>query len=235
MARDLSSDQRTLIRSHRIRERILITFYMDEGTYRFCDDAEDMSDGTYTYIGASALAKATDIRSGSGFSAEGMTLTVDGTRLSQSGFTDPASFFRTILTYNLANRRVDFSLGLSYPDQQLIQLVLPIYAGKINYLRLVDQKIGFKPSASQDPLISNLEIYIDSLSMRYQWATGRVRTHQDQLLTDPTDMFFSFVQNNLKNEQTLYWGKDNPQKPITAANVIKNATYAVTVPYKFGK
>lgn len=214
MAKNLTGPQRTLLRAPELKARLLSTWYMDDGTYRYCDDPYDMVyfDGVsdITWIGASALASATDIRmSGTGFAAEPVTITIDGTRMSQIGFSDPAAFFQLILQLPLTNRRVDLAYGLSYPDSEKIGMIMPVYAGKINAPRLLDPRLNDLGSADSQPQ-TKLEITLDSLALRYQWATGRTRSHEDQLEIDSTDMFFSYVQNSLRKQATLYWGKATP-------------------------
>jgi hypothetical protein len=212
MARDFTAPQRALLRSADIKVRLLSTWWLDDATYRFCDDVEDLTDGTYTWIGASALFSATDIRSGANMAAEPVTLTVDGTRLHQSGFTDPAGLFREVVGYLKPNRRVDLAVGAMYPDQQQVQLVLENYAGKINNAKIVDPKVELNDltsSSAQRPM-PTLTVTLDSLALRYQWSTGRTRSHNDQLEIDPADMFYSFVSDSIRNEGILYWGKKAP-------------------------
>lgn len=210
MARNLTTAQRTMLRSGSIKARLLTTWYMDGGTYRYCDDVQDLTDGTNTWIGANAIASAADVKSGSGFSSEQLDIIIDGTRIYASG-ADPAAFFQAILDLPLVNRRVDFALGIAYPDDTVLGLVLPLYAGKISNVKLVDPQMTLEQLAAQGYQFppSKLIITLDSLSVRYQWVSGRTRDHQDQLAIDPTDMFFSFVQNNL-DQGTLYWGKATP-------------------------
>lgn len=220
MARTLNDDQRALLRAPNIKARLLTTWWMDDGTYRFTDDVNDIVFGSDTWIGASAIASAADIKSASaGWAAESVTLTIDGTRLGQSGFTDPAAFFREILTIPLANRRVDIDLGLAYEDSQVITLVCPLYAGKINNAKVTDPRMDFGPGSSSSRPASKLEIQLDSLAARYNWVVGRTRSHNDQLNIDPTDYFFSFVQENVLNEATLYWGKKAPDG-VAPANTV---------------
>lgn len=209
MARNFSDDQRALLRSDVIRARLLTTWYMDGGTFFYCDDTQDLVWNSNTFIGANALASATEIRSASaGWAAESVTITVDGTRLGEAGMTDPAIFFAAIFALDLSNRRVDIDLALMGEADENPVLVFPLYAGKINNAKLTDpaRQVTDIGTAQQ----SKLEIVLDSLAARYQWIVGRTRTHEDQLEIDPTDLFFSYVHDNMQNEQTLYWGKKAP-------------------------
>lgn len=208
MALNLTSDQRTLLRSGNIKVRLLTTWYMDGGTYRFCEDVDDITIGADTWIGAAAVASASEFKgSATGMAAEPVKLIIDGTRMLQMGFTDPAAFFRTILSEPLSNRLVDLELAVGYADSDAYILVVPLHAGKINSARLVDPST---PLDAEEPAQPNLEVVLDSLAMRYAWVTNRVRSHQDQLEIDPTDNFFSHTHNNVRNEQLLYWGKKRP-------------------------
>lgn len=217
MARNLTSDQRDLLRAPELAARILTTWWMDDGVHRFCDDVYDLTYSGDTWIGANAIASATEIRSStSGFAAESVTLTIDGTRLSQAGLDDPAAFFQSILELPLTNRRVDIELGLMPVDQVNPTLVLPLYAGKINYPRLVD---GSRDMMSGEPVGTKLEMVLDSLAARYQWVVGRTRSHADQQEIDPTDLFFQFVGDNIRAEQTLYWGKKGPEGIVSNAGI----------------
>jgi hypothetical protein len=135
---------------------------------------------------------------------------IDGTRMLQTGFTDPASFFRDLIAEPWTNRRIKFEYGYSYPDEALIQLKLPLHGGKVNYIKLIDPATPMGRKSGEPSPQSKLEIVIDSLAIRYQWATGRTRSHEDQLEIDPTDMFFSYVDDNIPLERNLYWGKEDP-------------------------
>lgn len=212
MALSLTSDQRALLESANVKARMLTTWYMDEGTYRFCDDISDLTiDGT-TWIGANALASCSDIRSAnSGMSAEPVTLIFDGTRMFAGGFEDPAAFFNAILEVELSNRRVDIELALGHAEAEAYILKLPLFSGKINNVKLVDKNYeGLDNPESAEQPQPNLEVVLDSLAARYSWSTMRLRTHEDQLEIDPTDKFFEFVHVNIRNEPVLYWGKKAP-------------------------
>ena len=207
--RTFTDPQKALLRSSNIKARILTDWYLDDGTHHFCDDVEDLTDGTTTWIGASCLGAVGDIKSSSPFAAEGMSLQVDGTRLNTIGFTDPGQLFRDILTLKLHQRRVDFWLGLSYPDEQNVTLKVPIYAGKINNAKVVYPKVDFTPEGIGSPSAGILTITFDSLAARYGRVTGRTRSHADQQDIDPTDKFFEFCVYS-DQDRTLFWGKSNP-------------------------
>ena len=201
--------------------RWLVTFTMDGPSYYyFCDDWQDLSDGTNTYIGASALASAANIVSSGPFAAESVQLIIDGVRLQQAGFTDPASFFRTILAQNLSQRRVDISMGFAAVGSTSISLNVPVYAGKINFARIEEDQVDVvqagDSSGVQSP--SKLIIQLDSLAMRYQWVNNRVRSHQDQLEIDSTDYFYQFVSDTIAQDRNLYWGKASPNVIASKAN-----------------
>lgn len=211
MALNLTTAQRAMMRESRLKVRVLSTWYMDDGTYRYCDDIEDITIGGTTWIGAAALAAVSEIKSSTGnMSAEPVVLTIDGTRMYQAGFSDPAGFFNVILSLPLSNRRVDLMLAVGRADDPGYSLVLPLFAGKINNAKLVDPRMPAPTEQASARPESNLQITLDSLAARYSWSTMRTRTHEDQLEIDPTDMFFSYVHMNMKNEQTLYWGKKAP-------------------------
>lgn len=214
MAQDLTTEQRALLRKPNLKARLLTTWYMDSGIVRFCDDVEDIVYGGYTWIGASALASVSEIKaSNGGTAAEPVKIIVDGTRMYQAGFDDPAGFFRLILEEQLHNRKVDLDLAIAEHDSNTWGLVLPLYAGKINHAKIVDPDVRINSGENPQP---NLEIVVDSLFVKLTWITQRVRSHQDQLEIDPTDMFFSFVHNNVRNEQLLYWGKKPPAGTTTS-------------------
>lgn len=204
--RALTSPQKALLRSP-CMARLLCTFYLDEGTYRFCDDGINVFDGTHTWIGASALATSVEVRSGKDLSAEPVTLICDGNRMAQFGIQDPARVLRDMMDYLAQQRRVDWSIGFSHIDSEEINLVVPIYAGKINNYRLVDEQIA--PN-SKEEVPSKLEITIDALASRYNRATFRTRSHDDQLEIAPGDNFYAFTADAAISDSTLYWGKDSP-------------------------
>lgn len=203
----LTAPQQALLAKGALRAHLLVAFFLDEGTYRFCDDVVDLFDGTNTWVGASSIFSDVEFTAGLGLAAEPITLICDGQRMVQSGITDPAKVLRDILTYLHRQRRVDMFLGLGDLNSEEINLVIPITAMKINYAVLVDERI--------DPLgdsetVSKLKIVLDSLASRYGRAPFRTRSHEDQKEIDATDNFFSFVQNASQTESTLYWGKNGP-------------------------
>lgn len=214
MARPLTSDQRTLLRSDSVKARLLATFRMDDADYLYCDDVDDITDTASgrTWIGASALAECSDIKSGSNFSAEQVTITVDGARIHASGFTDPGVLFRSILELPLHNRRVDLEYGIGYEDETELGLIIPAYAGKINHVRVVASQAPFDslPEGVDQAPQQKLEIVLDSIAIRYSWITGRTRSNADQQEIYPGDTFFRFVGDAVLNETKLYWGKKNP-------------------------
>lgn len=206
--RFLTQAQKNLVRADSVDARLLATFYLDEGTFRFCDDTHDVSDGVNTYIGANALTDTIEVRSGRDLSAEPVTLVCDGNRMADFGIADPARVLNDMLGYLHTQRRIDFALGLMPPTSKDVQLIIPLYAGKINYARLVDEDMNFIPEAAST---SKLEIVIDGLATRYNRATFRTRTDADQREIDPTDAFFSFVDDSIEQEGKLYWGRDAPR------------------------
>lgn len=209
MARAFSQDDIALLQSPDLACNVLATFYLDEGIYRFCDDQSgyDLNAAGDTYIGANALAEASEIRASQNLSAEQVTLTLDGNRMEQAGINDPARVLRDVLTYLYQQRRVDFAFGFRYNYSQDVNLIIPAYAGKINSLQLVDKEIQFEAGART---VSQLVIVLDSLAARYDRANNRTRSHEDQLEIDPTDQFYSFTADVVANQRTIYWGKSAP-------------------------
>lgn len=207
MARAFTQEQRDLLRAPAVKVRLFVTFYLDSGVYRFCDDVLDMTDGTNTFLGASAFTEAVEVRSGRDFAAEPITLICDGNRMAQYGIQDPARVLRDILGYLYQQRRVDFAYAISYPDQQNANLVVPIAAMKINYARLIDDNISLE---STEGAIAKLEIVMDSLAARYSRATYRTRSQEDQHEIDPTDNFYSFASDVANAEKSIYWGRKAP-------------------------
>lgn len=211
-----TAEQQALLAKDKLRAHLLVAFFLDEGTYRFCDDVLDLSDGTNTWIGASALVSGIEFTSGSGLAAEPITLVCDGNRMAQAGIDDPAAVLRDILGYLHRQRRVDTFLGLGDINSEEVNIVIPLAAMKINYAQLVDEKVDL---LSGEETVSKLNIVLDSLASRYSKATFRTRSHEDQLEIDPTDNFFSFTQNASMTESTLYWGKASPNGLATNSGV----------------
>lgn len=213
MSRAFSSYQRQILRSGAFKLRLLVTFWLDEGVTRFCDDIEDLRYGDELYIGSSALASCTDIKSGGGLVAEPVTIVLDGTKVDALGPINTQALFRDVLRLKLHQRRVDIAIGVSPITQFDIMFKKPVYAGKINNARLVDAKLNFDTSPGQ-PSTENLEIVLDSLAARYNRTTNRTRSHADQQQIDPTDKFYSFVQGLVQTQQNIYWGKADPSGAI---------------------
>jgi uncharacterized membrane protein YgcG len=210
MARALTAPQKALLRSPDLHVNALVTFFLDQGTYRFCDDQAgfDLTDGVNTWIGANALAEAVEIRGSSALAAESVTILCDGNRMAQAGIADPARVLRDILGYLYQQRRVDWALGFRYSYSKDINMIIPAYAGKINSARLIDREINTPEDGART--VSYLEIVLDSLASRYNRSTNRTRSHQDQLEFDSTDNFYSHTQDVVQNERNVYWGKDAP-------------------------
>jgi hypothetical protein len=223
MARLFTPEQKALLRAPSLDLHILMTFYLDEGTYRFCDDIVDVSDGVNTWIGANPLAGSFEIRSGRDLAAEPITLQLDGAKMTQAGIANPARVLRDIMGYLHSQRRVDVAFGFSYPDQAQINLIVPMAAMKINHCRLIDP--GFSLDEANQEQETILEIVMDSLAMRYARTTWRTRSHADQIEIDPTDMFFSFTADAANTEMTLYWGRASLNGGSTY-NSIGNGTAA---------
>jgi hypothetical protein len=202
----LTNEQKEMVRGD-MSVRLLVVFYLDYGTYAFCDDVMDCTDGKTTYIGASALTSSIEITSGDDLAAEPVTLICDGNRMEQFGITDPARVLRDIMNSIAQQRRVDFFLGCSPVGTEQISLRIPIYAGKINSYRMVDPAIAWD---SKEESNGQLEIVIDALASRYSRSTNRTRSHEDQQEISPGDMFYSFTLDSVDSEQTLYWGKNAP-------------------------
>lgn len=220
--RFLTEDQKLMLRSDRLHANVLVTFFLDEGSFFFCDDVDDLTDGADTWIGASALVNSSEIKASSSLAAEGVTLLVDGTRMSDAGVTDPAAVLRSLFTSKFHQRRVDIDFGFRYADSETIQLIIPMYAGKINYARLVDSAGGFATEPSAE---SKLEIQLDSLAMRYKRVSYRTRSHEDHMqLTEGADQFFSYVAGSKAIENTLYWGKAAPK---SGSGQVDQGEYAV--------
>jgi len=225
MARAFSPDQMALLKSPDLAVNALVTFYLDEvnpdqpdGAWRFCDLDRGLYDGVHNYVGASALTDSIEVKSSQDLAAEPVTLVIDGNRMAQYGIDDPARVLRDILGYLFQQRRVDLALGFRYNYSYDVNLTVPIYAGKINYCSLQDMAVPLEdnntgdldPSSGSPQLITQLQITLDSLAKRYSRATNRVRSHQDQLELDPTDMFFSYVADAIANDKNLYWGGVSP-------------------------
>jgi hypothetical protein len=208
MARAFTTDQRNLLKSPHLRCVVLMTFYLDSGTYRFCDDVEDMYNGVHTYIGASSIADVSEVRSGPDLAAEGMTITIDGNKFTQAGIADPGAILRQMLDELYSQRRVDFAFGFAYTYSQEVNLTIPAYAGKINSCRLIDDDVDI--SADARPTEAKLEVILDSLASRYGRATFRTRSDADQREIDVNDAFFSFTEDALNTDKSIYWGKQGP-------------------------
>lgn len=196
---------------------MLMTFFMDDDTYYYCDDVQDVTDGVTTWLAASALADCSDIKSGSGLSSEPLTITIDGTRVFQAsaGFIDPNELFRNILTLKLHNRRFQLDYGISAleNDSGEVTLVLPGYSGLINNAKITMPSMDFGELVETDQRPEPvLEITIDSITARYSWLTGRTRSDADQQEISTGDTFFKFVNATVQNERKLYWGKKQPNQ-----------------------
>lgn len=206
--RAFTTPQKNLLRSPEIVGNLMAQFNLDSGTYYFCDDIRNLVYSGITYIGANSLANSVEIKSGSGLAAEPLTLTCDGNRMTEFGIDDPAKVLREMMEELHKQRRVDFALGLRYPQDWDITLKIPLYAGKINHCRMEDSQIDIGSDSKQaEP---KLVIVLDALAARYNRATFRVRSDEDQREIDATDAFYSYVNSTSQGELNLFWGKTGP-------------------------
>lgn len=206
--RFFTEEQKELLRSESLRVNILVTMYFDgDEIVQLCDHTEDLTDGANTWLGANMLLEATEIRAGAPMTAESVTITVDGNRLNALGLDDPDAILNLLFTVDFHQRRVDIDFAFSAIDSQHIDLIVPGYAGKINYARLVHEGIDLNDGGQT---FAKLEIVLDSLAARYRRATHRTRSNEDQEEIAPGDKFYSFVTSAVLQESTLYWGKAAP-------------------------
>lgn len=212
----LTTDQLNMLKASGIRATLLATLFMDEGTYRFCDDSQDKTDGVYTWIGANVLFTATDIRAGSPLTAEQVTITLDGTRLFNAGVSDPGYVLNALFSTDFHQRRIDLAYGFSPLDEEQLSLVVNVYAGKINNARVVDD--GEDSLTTGSPAFSKLEITLDSWAARLKRKSFRTRSNDDQLQLAAGDKFFSYVAGAVGTEETLYWGKETPKSNVAASS-----------------
>jgi hypothetical protein len=133
---------------------------------------------------------------------------VDGNKFTQAGVDDPGAILRQMLDELMQQRRVDIAFGFAYTYSQEINLVIPVFAGKINNVRMVDEDLSIEPDGG--PIQAKIEIVLDSLASRYQKATFRTRSDADQREIDPNDSFFSFTSDALNTDRSIYWGKAAP-------------------------
>lgn len=209
MAHNFNTAQMALLRAPNIRARLLTTWFMDDGVYRYTDHIEDLTIDGVTWIGASAIAACSSITSPQGLSSESVTIDIDGTLLFNAGMEDPTILFNMILELPLSNRPLEIELGLGYDDADEFILRLPLLSGLINHAKLVDPQMQ-RSAESLEAVQPKLQIVVDSIAQRYSWVTNRLRTHQDQQGIDPTDRFFEYVHLNQVNESKLYWGRATP-------------------------
>lgn len=206
--RFLTEDQRLLLQQDSLKANLLLTLFLEDGPFNVCDDVDDLTDGVTIWKGGSALLSAAEIKASGPLAAEGVTLVLDGTKMYQSGITNVSAVFNAFVGMDYHQRRVNIAFGFANIDSQNVELVVPVYAGKINHARVIDE--GGDPD-SGEASHSRLEIVLDSLAGRYRRATHRTRSHDDQLdLTNGTDQFFSFTLSASQAERTLYWGKAAP-------------------------
>lgn len=212
MARPLTTEQRALLRSPTLEANLLVSMWLDEGPVHFCDNTDDVTDGTTVWNGAAVLLAATEIRASSPLVAEGVNITLDGTRLYNAGVEDPGYIIGALFEVAFHQRRVDMLYGFRAQGESQIQLVIPAYAGKINHIRVIDEATDLQ---SDEPQASKMEMQLDALAARYGRRSYRTRSHDDHQQLAPGDMFFSFVHSAVQNEGKLFWGKKAPTAAAT--------------------
>lgn len=203
MALPLTPDQRQALRGP-VAIRILVDLYLDSGRYSFWDgDAHAAFNGA-TYLSAAAVGGVSPISLGQDLGAEGITLTLDGTRLLEIAGDprDPAEVLGTFEDENYQQRAVDVSYAFFSMETQALILVQRRFAG------LIDQApIQERPPGDDGPGAVILTINCESLARRYGRRVGRLRSHDDQQEIWPGDDFYKFKASTLANERNLLWGR----------------------------
>jgi hypothetical protein len=214
MARTFTTDQLDLLYSGAFKVRTCVQFNLDSGAAYFCDDMDDLFDGTNTWVGANAIMSLPDIKSSVGWAAESCQFVVDGNRYGEATGQDPGYLFASVMNQTYHQRRVSFFYGVAPIDSFQLSFLIPIYQGLINNIKVVDQQFDFLNggdiSGSGTTVASQMVVTVDTLALRYSWSTYRTRSHTDQLDLNANDSFFIFTNTIVANELNLFWGRSPP-------------------------
>lgn len=205
MAIPLTADQRAALRGHAIAIRTLIDIYLDSGRYSFWDGGENFTYDGATYVDASAFASVSAISAGQDLGAEGVTLTLNGTKLLEAAGdpSDPAAILGTIENEIYQLRRVEIRFAFFSAETGELLLVVRRYAGLIDQARQ-EEEMG------EGAVASLLVLAVESIVRRYGRRGGRTRSHEDQQEIWLGDTFFKYTASAVGRAGTLFWGRKPP-------------------------
>ncbi|MBI1188325.1 MAG: DUF2163 domain-containing protein [Alphaproteobacteria bacterium] len=205
MALNLTPDQRAALRGHALGIRALADVYLDSGRYSFWDGDAHLNLNGALYLAAGAFAGATHISYGADLGAEGLELTLDGTRLAalSPDPLDPAQILATIEEETYQQRRVEVRFAFFSMETHALLFTLRRFAGVIDQ---IEQRTELSDDGARRLLIVKCE----SVARRYGRRLGRTRSNEDQQAIFPGDEFFKYVVPAVTTQGSLYWGKNPP-------------------------
>lgn len=205
MAIPLTADQRAALRGHAISVRTLIDIYLDSGRYSFWDGGETLTYDGADYLDASAFGSVSAISSGSDLGAEGIELTLNGTKLLEASGdpSDPAAILGTIEDEIYQLRRVEVRFAFFSAETGALLLVVRRYAGLIDQARQEEVM-------SEGGVAALLVLAVESIVRRYGRRGGRTRSHEDQQEIWAGDTFFKFTASATAKTGSLFWGRKPP-------------------------
>lgn len=206
MALNLTEEQRAALRSQAIAVRTLVDLHLDSGRYSFWDGDAHVWFDDAQYMAAGAFASASAISLGQDLGAEGVELTLDGTRMlelaGEAG--DPAAILGTIEAETYQMRRADIRFAFFDAASGEFLFLVGAYAGLIDQIRQVEQ-VG-EDGRSVQMLVVSLE----SIARRYGRRGGRTRSNDDQQEIWPGDTFFKFTADAVQRKGSIWWGRKPP-------------------------
>jgi hypothetical protein len=203
MAVALTVDQRNALRGHAIAIRTLIDIYLDSGRYSFWDgDPNGEFDGT-TYLAAAALGWISPISMSQDLGAEGVEMTLDGSRLVEGSpdALDAAALLGSIELESYQLRRTEIRFAFFSAETGELLLLLRRHTGSIDQIRQLEE-IDDSGGARQLMVVA-----VESLARRYGRRAGRTRSHEDQTEIFAGDTFFKFTASSIAKQGALTWGR----------------------------
>lgn len=206
MALALTADQITYLRSNGVAIRTLVDLYLDSGRISVWDGDEQWTfDGT-TYAAVADLVSIDAIRMGTDLGAEGVQITVNGTKLQEASPDplDPGAIFGTVTTENYQQRRMEIRYAFFNAETGALIFLKRRFAGLIETMRQVE-------SIDDDGRAQSLLVVsCESIVRRYGKRIGRTRSHEDQQEIWPGDTFFKFTADSVSSQGAIYWGRNAP-------------------------
>ena len=189
MARDITSDFNTAIKSTVVQPIFAIELEFSDGTLRFWNGYGSI---TMTAGGSSKVFTGTgDLLSISPVE-ESSTLQMNGISVALTGIT--SSLVSTALTAQYTNRDAALYMGLYNASGSVIADVYTLFKGKMDVLNITEQADT-----------ATITLNIESRLVSFEQPLNRMLTLEDQQVDYSSDLGFEFISD--LQDKEIIWGK----------------------------